>query len=325
MPVIISFHKEVLPMKIGVMTAAFPALTLEEVASWASAQGFGMLEVACWPSGEEKDRKYGGVVHIDVASLTKTKASHIRSSLREKGLAISSLGYYPNPLHPDRAQREHVIEHLKKVIAGAEMLEVSIVGTFIGRTWNPNLTERDWQKDIDLNFKELKKVWPDLLKFSSDHNVKIAIEHCPMLWPDTWPGGSNLPYSPALLRRMFETLSADNLGLNFDPSHLVWLHIDYIRFIHEFRERIFHVHAKDMDIDQNFMYEDGIVNAGFRWQIPRLPGQGLVDWKRLITALYDVDYNFVLSIEHEDANWEGDVALVKQGFLMAKKTLELYV
>ena len=146
-----------------------------------------------------------------------------------------------------------------------------------------------------------------------------------MLWPDTWPGGSNLPYSPALLRRMFEQLPAKNFGLNFDPSHLVWLHIDYIRFIHEFKERIFHVHAKDMDIDRDLMYEDGIVTAGFRWQQPRLPGMGLVDWKRLIASLYDIGYDHVISIEHEDRNFEGSEELVKRGFLLAKKTLDLYV
>jgi sugar phosphate isomerase/epimerase len=317
--------KEVSPMKIGLLTAAFPTLTLEEIATWASAQGFGMLEIACWPAGEEKDRKYGGVVHIDVASLTSTKAKEIRGSLRDKGLDISALAYYPNPLYPDTTQRKHDIEHLKRVITGAGLLEVGVVGTFIGRTWDPGTTGRDWQQDIDLNFREAEKVWPDILRFSSDHGVKIAIEHCPMLWPDTWPGGSNLPYSPALLRRLFESLPFENLGINFDPSHLVWLHIDYIRFIHEFGKRIFHAHAKDMDIDQNYMYEDGIVTAGFRWQIPRLPGQGLVDWRRLVTALYDVDYNLVLSIEHEDANWEGDIELVKQGFQVAKKTLDLYV
>lgn len=312
-------------MKIGFLTAAFPNLSLEEVASWASTQGFGMIEIACWPKGEEKDRKYGGVVHIDVATLTRATATEIRDSLQEQGLEISALGYYPNTLHPDLKHRAHVIEHLKRVISGAEMLGVDVVGTFIGRTWDTALTGRVWEKDIDLNFKEVKKVWPELLKFSADHGVKIAIEHCPMLWHDTWPGGSNLPYSPALLRRLFETVPSGNLGINFDPSHFVWLHIDYIRVIREFGERIFHVHAKDMDIDQDYLYEDGIVNAGFRWQIPRLPGQGLVDWKRLITTLYDVSYNFVLSIEHEDANWEGDVDLVKHGFLTAKKTLELYV
>jgi sugar phosphate isomerase/epimerase len=204
------------------------------------------------------------------------------------------------------------------------MLGVDIVGTFVGRTWNPDLTGRDWREDLDYNFEQFMTVWPDLVAFAADHNVKIAIEHCPMLWADTWPGGSNLPHSPALIRRMFEAVPDENFGLNLDPSHLVWQQIDYIRFIHDFGDRIFHVHAKDMDIDQDMFYEDGILGCGFRWQIPRLPGQGLIDWQRLTAALYAVGYDFVLSIEHEDANWEGTEELVKRGFLIARKALEPY-
>jgi len=310
-------------MKIGVMSAAFPNLSLEEVATWASDSGVQMLEVCCWPAGDAKDRKYGGVVHIDVDSLTPTKASEINGLLAEKGLEISALGYYPNCLHPDPAHREHVVAHLKKVMVGAEMLGVDIVGTFVGRSWNPELTGRDWQKDLDYNFEEFIKVWPGLVRFAAEHNVKIAIEDCPMLWADTWPGGSNLPHSPALLHRMFEAVPDENFGLNFDPSHLVWQQIDYVRFIYDFGDRIFHVHAKDMDIDEEMFYQDGILGCGFRWQIPRLPGQGLIDWQELVAALYDVGYDFVLSIEHEDRNWEGTEELVKRGFLLAKKTLEL--
>jgi len=311
-------------MKIGVMTAAFPNLSLEELATWASDSGFQMLEIACWPAGEAKDRKYGGVAHIDVDSLTPARASEINGMLAEKGLEISSLGYYPNPLHPDPEHREHVIAHLKRVIVGAETLGVDIVGTFVGRWWNPELSGRNWQKDLDYNFAEFMKVWPDLVKFAADHNVKIAIENCPMLWADTWPGGSNLPHSPALISRMFEALPDENFGLNLDPSHLVWQQIDYIRFVYDFGDRIFHVHAKDMAIDEEMFYQDGILGCGFRWQIPRLPGLGLVDWQELIAALYDVGYDFVLSIEHEDRNWEATEELVKRGFLLAKKTLELY-
>ena len=312
-------------MKIGVMSAAFPNLSLEELATWASDSGFEMLELACWPTGEGKDRKYGGVAHIDVDSLTPTEASEINGMLAEKGLEISSLGYYPNPLHPDPAHREQVIGHLKKVVVGAEMLGVEIVGTFVGRSWNPELTGRDWNKDLDHNFEEFMKVWPGLVKFAAEHNVKIAIENCPMLWADTWPGGSNLPHSPALIHRMFEAVPDENFGLNFDPSHLVWQQIDYVRFVYDFGGRIFHVHAKDMAIDEEMFYQDGILGCGFRWQIPRLPGQGLVDWQEVVVALYDVGYDFVLSIEHEDANWEATEELVKRGFLLAKKTLELYI
>jgi sugar phosphate isomerase/epimerase len=312
-------------MKIGLMTAAFPNLSLSEVATWAAESGFQMLEIACWPAHEGKDRKYGGVSHIDVDNLTAADASHIRDMLGRKGLQLSSLGYYPNPLHPDLAHRAKVIAHLKKVILAADRLSVGMVGTFVGRTWNPELTGRDWRKDIEYNFEEFHKVWPPLVKFASDHGVKIAIENCPMLWADTWPGGSNLAYSPAHIRRIFEALPESNFGLNFDPSHLVWQQIDYIRFIHDFGKRILHVHAKDMDIDEDMFYEDGILGDGFRWQVPRLPGQGRVAWQRLIAALYDIGYDFVLSIEHEDRNWERNEDLVKRGFLLAKKALEPYV
>jgi len=311
-------------MKIGLMSAAFPDMSLEDLATWAADSGFGMLELACWPAGEGKDRKYGGVVHVDVASLTPAEAGEINGMLAEKGLEISSLGYYPNPLHPDEAHREHVIAHLKRVIVGAEMLGVEVVGTFVGRTWDATVTGRNWQKDLDHNFELFVTIWPGLVKFAADHNVRIAIEHCPMLWADTWPGGSNLPHSPALLDRMFEAVPDDNFGLNFDPSHLVWQHIDYIRFVYDFGDRIFHVHAKDMDIDEEMFYQDGILGCGFRWQIPRLPGQGLIDWQKLIATLYDVGYDFVLSIEHEDRNWEGSEDLIKRGFLVAKKALEIY-
>jgi sugar phosphate isomerase/epimerase len=311
-------------MKIGLMTAAFPNLSLEELATWASDNGFEMLEVCCWPTGQGTDRKYGGVAHIDVDSLTPARASEINGMLAEKGLGISSLAYYPNPLHPDLEHREHVVAHLKKVILGAEMLGVDIVGTFVGRWWNPELTGRDWNKHLDHNFGEFMKVWPGLIEFAGEHGVKIAIENCPMLWTDTWPGGSNLAYAPALIRRMMDAIPEKSFGLNFDPSHLVWQQIDYVRFIYDFADRIFHVHAKDMDIDEDMLYQDGILGCGFRWQIPRLPGLGLVDWQQLVAALYDVGYDFVLSIEHEDANWEASEDLVKRGFLLAKKTLELY-
>jgi sugar phosphate isomerase/epimerase len=311
-------------MKIGIMSAGFPRLSLEEVATFASENGFQALEVCCWPTGEAKDRKYGGVVHIDVEALTPAKVSEINGMMSDKGLEITALGYYPNPLHPDLAHRNHVIDHLKKVIIGAEKLGVGIVGTLVGRSWNPELTGRVWEKDIEYNFEEFMKVWPGIVRFAADHNVKIATEHCPMVWADTWPGGSNLAYSPAILHRMFELLPDDNFGINFDPSHLIWQKIDYIRFIYDFADRIFHAHAQDMAIDEEMFYQDGVLGAGIRWQKRRVPGQGLIDWKELITALYDIGYDYVLNIEHEDANWEPTEDKVKRGFLAAKKTLELY-
>ena len=141
------------------------------------------------------------------------------------------------------------------MILAAEKLDIGVVGTFTGRP--STLTARNWQETIDSHFEEFLKVWPDLIKFAADHNVKIAIEHCPMLWYDTWPGGDNLSYSPAILSRTFEAIPDEHFGIMYDPSHFIWQQIDYIRFIYDFKDRIFCVHAQDMDLDEEMCYQHG--------------------------------------------------------------------
>ncbi len=303
-------------MKLGFMTAAFPNLSFEEVAAWAAGNGFEMLEVACWPVGKA-ERRYAGVTHIDVDEFSAADAKEIRAVLANYGLEISSLGYYPNPLHPDPEHRVMVIDHLKKVILAAEILEVPIVGTFIGR---------DKNKNVEDNLENFKVVWPPIVKFAAKHNVKIAIENCPMIFSnDEWPGGDNLAISPAIWRKMFEIIPDDNFGLNLDPSHLIWQFIDYVRVVYEFGERIFHVHAKDLRIDYEGLYQNGVMSAGMGWQIPRLPGLGDVDWGKFISALYGVGYDYVVSIEHEDRAFEKTEELVIRGFLISRDVLKPYI
>ncbi|MDR3687744.1 MAG: sugar phosphate isomerase/epimerase [Fimbriimonas sp.] len=298
------------------MSAALPELSLTELIEWTAANGFEMLELACWPVGKS-DRRYSGVTHIDVGALTQAEADRIRREISGAGLAISSLAYYPNPLHPDPAHRNAVWEHLEKVILGAEMLSVPIVGTFVGR---------DKDKNIEANFETFREVWPPLVRFAREHGVKIAIENCPMIFSyDEWPGGNNLAISPAIWRRMFEIIPDDNFGLNLDPSHLLWQFIDAERVVHDFRDRIFHVHAKDLRVDREGLYQNGILSAGMGWQVPRLPGLGQVNWAAFISALYEVGYDHVLSIEHEDRAFEGTEELVKRGFLIARDVLKPYL
>ena len=125
-------------MKLGLLTAAFPDLTLDEVAAWAAANGFQTLEVACWPSAGGERRRYAGVTHIDVESFDPDE---VRATLDRHGLAISSLAYYPNNLHPDDAHREQVNGHLRKVIDAAQALGVETVGTFVGNDKDRPLPE----------------------------------------------------------------------------------------------------------------------------------------------------------------------------------------
>jgi sugar phosphate isomerase/epimerase len=303
-------------MKLGLLTAAFPNTPLEQVADWASDSGFQMLEVACWPQSSAA-RRYAGVTHIDVTELSPERGKSILSLMEQRGLQISSLAYYPNPLDPDLEHRAAVIEHLKKVIVAAQMLDVPIVGTFVGR---------DQRKTVEENFGEFEKVWPPIVKFAGDHGVKIAIENCPMIFSnDEWPGGTNLATTPAIWRRMWEIIPDPNFGLNLDPSHLVWQMIDYVRVVYEFGSRIFHVHAKDMRIDREQLYQRGVLSLGMGWQIPRLPGLGEVKWDQFISALYAVGYDYVVSIEHEDRAFERTEELVKRGFLISRDVLRTYI
>jgi sugar phosphate isomerase/epimerase len=304
-------------MKLGLLTAAFPELTLDEIAAWAAANGFDALEVACWPAGEGAARRYAGVSHIDVDALDDAGGRRIVDALAGHGLAISALAYYPNPLDPDDAAAEAARAHLRKVIVAAERLGVETVGTFAGR---------DPERGIEENLDRFAAVWPDLVRFAADHGRRVAIENCPMIFSaDEWPGGTNLAFAPAIWRRMFEIVPDANFGLNFDPSHLVWQFIDCPRAIREFGERIFHVHAKDVEVRTDGLYDWGVMNTGIGWQVPRLCGLGDVDWHAFFGALYAVGYDDVVSVEHEDRGFEGSVEAVQRGFLIARDNLSPFI
>lgn len=303
-------------MKLGVFSAALPQFSLEQLADWAAENQFEALEIACWPR-EKANRRYAGVTTIDVVSLDRARAEQIKKYVASKNLVISSLGYYPNPLSADLEYRARVIDHLKKVIVGAEMLDVPVVGTFVGK---------DKDKNVPANLEEYARVWPEIVKFAARHHVKIGIENCPMIFSnDEWPGGNNLASSPAIWKKMWEIIPDENFGLNLDPSHLVLQMIDYERVVREFAPKIFHVHAKDLHVDREGLYENGAFAQGMGWNVPRLPGLGDMNWAKFISALYRYGYNSVISIEHEDRAFEKTEELVKAGFLIARDVLRPYI
>jgi sugar phosphate isomerase/epimerase len=303
-------------MRLGILTAPFKDTRLNEVAAWAKAVGFEALEIACWPKSTGATRRYAGTSHIDVVGVSDAEARDITASLADQGIAISALGYYPNPLSPDAAHREAVIHHLKAVIVAAGTMGVDVVNTFCGG---------DAQKTLDQNWAEAEKVWPAIIAHAKDHGVQIAFENCPMIFSyDEWPGGHNIAYAPKIWRRIIETWRGD-VGINFDPSHLVWQMIDQGRFIREFGSHMVHVHAKDLMIDQEGLYESGVMSTGIGWQIPRMPGLGEVDWSVFFSGLYQVGYDGPIIIEHEDRQFEGTDDKIKRGFLLARDILKPYI
>jgi sugar phosphate isomerase/epimerase len=303
-------------MRLGLLTAPFPSTPLDEVADWTAANGFESIEIACWPPSGGEARRYAGTSHIDVVNLTKDRADEIVGRMNGRGLGISGLGYYPNPLHPDPAHRDMVIGHLKHVVAAAELMNVGLVNTFMGA---------DAAKTQDQNWEDALGIWPDIVSFAQDHGRKITIENCPMLFSnDEWPGGHNLATTPRIWRRILEQWGG-TIGLNFDPSHLILQMIDIPRFIREFGPHILHVQAKDLWIDRDGLYERGVFSMGMGWQVPRLPGLGDVEWAPLFAALWRSGYDDDVIIEHEDRDFERTEDLVKRGFLLARDVLRPYI
>jgi sugar phosphate isomerase/epimerase len=252
----------------------------------------------CWPKGKA-ERRYAGVTHIDVAGLTAAEAARINDAMKTAGVAISGLGYYPNPLVPDSAEAQVYIDHLKQVILGARLLGVGVVNTFIGR---------DWTKSVDANWPRFLDVWKPLIRFAADNGIRIGIENCPMSFSaDEWPGGKNLAVSPAIWRRMFDDIPDNNFGLNFDPSHMIWQRMDYLKPLREFASRIFHVHAKDARIDQERLDEVGILAYPLQYHTPKLPGLGDVNWGRFFSVLTETGYDGPVCVEVEDRAFEGSL------------------
>ncbi len=304
-------------MRLGFITAPFPHWSLEQVAEFAAGAGFGALEICCWPASSGDVRRYAGTTHVDVDALDDTRAEEIRDIMARHGLEISGLGYYPNNLHPDPEHRAAVNEHTRQVIRAAATLGVPVVTTFVGR---------DSSRTHPENMEEFRKVWPPIVAEAESRGVRVAIENCPMIFSlDEWPGGNNLAYSPAIWRELFDMIPSKSFGLNFDPSHLVWQMIDYERAIYEFADRIFHVHAKDLEVRRDGLYDHGVMSVGIGWQVPRLPGLGEVRWDRFFAALYAVGYDGPVVIEHEDRRFEGTDELVVRGFHLARDVLSPYI
>lgn len=303
-------------MQLGFLTAPFPDTPLMQVADWAVTNGFSALEIACWPAASGATRRYAGTSHIDVEKTTGSAGQELAARLREKGITISALGFYPNPLHPDAATRDAAFDHIRKVIVCSRDMGVNLVTTFLGG---------DAKLNVDENWTRAEEFWPDTIAFARDHGVKIGIENCPMIFShDEWPGGHNIAYSPYVWRRILEAWGGD-VGMNYDPSHLVWQMIDQERFIKEFGGHFLHVHAKDLMIDRDGLYERGIMSSGIGWQIPRMPGLGEVNWSKFFAGLYRVGYDGPVIIEHEDRKFEGSDEAVKRGFHLARDVLMPYV
>ncbi len=300
-------------MKLGFVSAILPELSLDEVLEFASRHEYTCVEVMCWPVGKA-ERKYAGVTHIDVVDFGEKEAEQVQSLVEKHQVSISGLGFYPNILSADQAYAQDCVVHLKRVMDAAKLLGIRNVNTFIGN---------EHTLGVEDNFAAFLKIWPDIVKYAEDLDLLLGIENCPMLFSgDEWPAGKNLAYSPAIWRRMFEAIPSDHFGLNFDPSHLVWQMMDYIGPIHEFGDKIFHFHAKDIKLDYDRLADEGIL--ALFWSTPKIPGYGEVDWDKVFSALSDTGFDGSVCVEIEDDAFAPELDKRKQSLRVSHEVLKRY-
>jgi len=285
-------------LPLGFVSAILPDASLDRVLTTAGDLGYDCVELMCWPPGDA-DRRYAGVTHINVDTIGN--GDELKAQIADSGIAVSGLGFYPNPLAADQATATAAVEHIRRVITGCAALDIPVMNTFIGR--NPTLS-------IDDNWNRCLDTWGPLVEWAESHNVRIGIENCPMLFTrDEWPGGHNLAISPTVWRRLFSDLPSPHLGLNYDPSHLVWQMMDFLAPLVEFSDRLIHIHAKDVTVDRERLDDVGILATPVEFHTPVLPGRGTIDWAVFLAALVDAGYRGPVCVEVEDREFEGSEEL----------------
>lgn len=303
-------------MKLGFVSAILPELTLEEVLKIASELGYSCVELMCWPIGKA-ERRYAGVTHIDVARLDAAEIRRIHDMIDTYGVSISGLGYYPNPLTPDDQESRAAVDQIRRVIDASAALGVNVANTFVGR---------DPEKTIDDQWPRFLETWRPIVAHAEQAGVRIGIENCPMSFgPDEWPGGKNLAVSPAVWRRMYADIPSLAWGLNFDPSHFILQMMDYLPVLHEFKDRLVHVHAKDVWIDRAKLDQHGVFAFPKLWHSPKLPGMGDVDWGKFLGTLADTGYDGPLVVEVEDRAFEGSLAKRIESLAVSRRYLSQFV
>ena len=303
-------------MKLGLVSAILPDFTFEQVIDYAASVGFSCVEVCCWPRGKAV-RRYAGITHIDINGITKQQMDYYLTYAQSKGVAISSLGYYPNPMEADPEARKIAAEHLLALIDASAEMGIHLVTTFIGK---------DKTKTVEENLDLFEEIWAPIICHAEEKKVRIGIENCPMYYTkDEFPGGNNLASTPYVWREMFKRIPSDYLGLNYDPSHPYLLMSDYIRPLYDFKDKIFHVHFKDIKIYREKLNEHGVFSYPALWHSPKLPGLGGVDFAAFCSALNDIRYEGFACIEVEDKAFEASLEDVKQGIEQSYRYLRQFV
>jgi sugar phosphate isomerase/epimerase len=248
--------------------------------------------------------------HLDLDAIVRDGPGPVQEVLQRHGVRIASLAPMLNVLTLDEVVQAERVAAMRQTIAAAAVLGIPTVVTFTGSAYGmhfwgmPGVGHGHATSRVADNLRRFQEVYTPLADYAGERGVKIAFETAARGGPE-----GNLAHSPELWDYMFEIVPTPNLGLSFDPSHLVWLHIpnppDVIR---AYGSRTFHFDGKDCEILPSQLARQGIFGSG--WWRYRLPGLGSLDWPGIFSALADVGYDDVVAIENEDPlalGWDGVV------------------
>ena len=279
---------------IGVEPIPFPDLV-----QWAAAHDIPALEVNFGPGFPRiGEALYGG--HLDLDAIVASGSGAVEEALGDSGVHIASLAPMINLMTGDLGLRAERIAVMRKTIDACQILGVDTVVTFAGSAFGmhfwglPGVAGNHPSNRVAANLAIFQEVYSPLADYAAERGVRIAFETAGRGGPE-----GNIAQSPELWDAMFEAVPSPALGLSFDPSHLIWLHVPHIGdVIRAHGSRIYHVDGKDCEIMPARLARQGIL--GNDWWRYRLPGLGSVPWPEVFSALRDVGYDGVVAIENED-------------------------
>lgn len=301
-------------MKIGLITNSLyhaGIKSLQNIAMWAYDHGIQDLEV-------------GPGVELDEKTMNDV--------LNKTDISISSFIYCRNVLSSDETEALHHVSEMKKRIELAVKTGVSKLVCSTGLSEKSFFGKTSINYDPELSIPDVVNVYMPLIELAHKHDILLCFEMCPMM--------GNAAVSPYMWDILFDRLDSDHVGLAYDPSHLVWQFIEPYSNIIKYKNRIFHFHAKDCEINIQTLSGMGIlhrvhtlpetadmdkpVREGTWWRY-RLPGLGSLDWNRIVDSLYQIGYSGTISIEHEDPVWEGTLEKVQAGIIRARDHIRRFI
>jgi sugar phosphate isomerase/epimerase len=301
-------------MQIGMITNSLTDAGVKDItkiADWAAENGIAALEVG--PSIPIDEAKFGAV--LDAGRVSFSAFIFCRNFLSEKTGEAETF-------------KKALLERIR--LAKKFGMERVICSTGIsGASFS---TDNPAKFNPEASLEPVAELFKTFAEEAEKYGVKLCYENCPLM--------GNIAISPYMWDLLFDRIGSDHVGLVFDPSHLVWQMIDPYDAILTYRDRIFHVHGKDCEVDYASLKRVGILqqfstektafnnphgNDKNLWWRYRLPGLGDLDWAKIVSRLYEIGYSGCISIEHEDPVWSGSEEKVKAGIVRAGKHLAKFI